>query len=96
MMIQYLSGEGIEQHECETGIGENSQQAYNLFPNPANESVTLKGENLNTVRIYNALGQLVESIEAAGNELSINTANYLNGVYFIKVNETTMRFVISH
>ena len=96
MMVQYMTDEGIEQHECETGVIENDSQTYTLFPNPANESVTIKGENLGSVRIYNALGQLVESIEASGNELSINTANYLNGVYFIKVNETTMRFVISH
>ena len=96
MMVQYMSDEGYEQHECETGIVESDDQAYTLFPNPANESVTIKGENLNTVRIYNALGQLVESIEAAGNELNISTASYMNGVYFIKVNETTLRFVVSH
>ena len=96
MMVQYMSDEGYEQHECETGIVESDNQAYTLFPNPVNESVTLKGENLGMVRVYNTLGQLVESIEAAGNELNINTSNYLNGVYFLKVNETTMRFVVSH
>ena len=96
MMIQYMSGEGIEQHECETGVDETNHQAYNLFPNPANESLTLTGENLGTVRIYNALGQEVESIEANGAELNINTARYMNGVYFIKVNEKTMRFVVNH
>ena len=96
MMVQYMSGEGYEQHECQTGVIESDDQTYTLFPNPANESMTIKGENLGTVGVYNALGQQVESIEASGNELNINTANYLNGVYFIKVNETTMRFVVSH
>ena len=96
MMVQYMSAEGYEQHECQTSIIESENQTYTLFPNPANENVTIKGESLGTVRIYNALGQQVESIEAAGNELNINTSNYLNGVYFIKLNETTMRFVISH
>lgn len=69
---------------------------WRLFPNPANESVTLKGENLGLVRVYNALGQQVESIEAADNELHINTSSYLNGVYFIKVNGSTLRFVVTH
>ena len=95
-MIQYMNDEGIEQHECENSIGEDSHQTYNLFPNPANESVTLKGENLGMVRVYNTLGQEVESIDAIGSELNINTASYLNGVYFIKVNETTLRFVVTH
>lgn len=69
---------------------------WRLYPNPANESLTLKGTNLGTVKVYNALGQQMESIVATGDELKINTAGYTNGVYFIKVNETTLRFVISH
>ena len=69
---------------------------WRLFPNPANESLTLKGEKLGTVRIFNAFGQKVDEIEANGDELNINTAGYANGVYFIKVNESTLRFVISH
>jgi len=69
---------------------------WRLFPNPANESLTLKGEKLGTVRIFNAFGQKVDKFEANGDELNINTAGYTNGVYFIKVNESTLRFVISH
>ena len=95
MMEQYMTSEGIEQHECQTGIEENSQ-AYNLFPNPANESLTLKGTSLGTVKVYNTLGQEVESIDANSNELKINTVGYSNGVYFIKVNESTLRFVVTH
>lgn len=69
---------------------------WSLYPNPANESLTLKGTNLGTVKVYNAIGQQMESIVATGDELNINTAGYANGVYFIKVNESTLRFVISH
>jgi hypothetical protein len=69
---------------------------WRLFPNPAKESLTLKGEKLGTVCIFNAFGQKVDEIEANGDELNINTAGYANGVYFIKVNESTLRFVISH
>ena len=69
---------------------------WRLFPNPANESLTLKGEKLGTVRIFNAFGQKVDEFEANGDELNINTAGYANGVYFIKVNGSTLRFVISH
>ena len=69
---------------------------WHLFPNPANESLTLKGENLGTVRIFNALGQKVDELEATSDELNINTANYMNGLYFIKVNESTLRFVVTH
>ena len=75
---------------------ETKASSLTLFPNPANESVTLMGNDLCTVRIYNALGQKMNEFVADGNELRINTAQYLNGVYFIKTNEKTLRFVVNH
>ena len=75
---------------------EENAAPFTMFPNPANESVTLKGENLGTIRIYNAFGQLMDEFETNGTELNIPTARYANGIYFIKSNETTLRFVIAH
>ena len=77
-------------------IDENASQILNLFPNPANDFATLSGENLGTVRVYNALGQMVDEFEANGSELRINTTNYENGVYFIKSDENTLKFVVKH
>ncbi len=67
-----------------------------LYPNPANDFVTLKGENLGTVRVYNAIGQKVDEFEANSSELRINTTGYDNGVYFVKTDDTTLRFVVRH
>ena len=69
---------------------------FAVFPNPANDFVTLKGESLGTVRVYNALGQKVDEFEANGSELRINTAGYESGVYVVKAGETTLRFVVRH
>ena len=76
-------------------VDENTQ-AINLFPNPANENVTLKGENLGMVRVFNVMGQKVEEFEANGSELRINTTSYENGVYFVKAGEQTLKFVVKH
>ena len=81
--------------EIEQSVNENSQSLM-LYPNPANDFVTLSGENLGTVRVFNALGQKVEEFEAVGNELRINTTGYENGMYFVKTDETTLRFVVKH
>ena len=67
-----------------------------LFPNPANDFVTLSGETLGTVRIYNALGQKVDEFEANGSELRINTSSYESGVYVVKIGEKMMKFVVKH
>ena len=81
--------------EIEQSVNENSQSLM-LYPNPANDFVTISDENLGTVRVYNALGQQVEEFEASGNELRINTMGYENGMYFVKTDETTLRFVVRH
>ena len=70
--------------------------SISLFPNPANESVTLMGENLGMVRVFNVLGQKVDEFEASGSEIRINTTGYENGVYVVKAGEQTMRFVVKH
>ena len=75
---------------------EENTTLVSLFPNPANESVTLKGENLGTVRVFNMLGQMLDEFEANGNELNINTTGYENGVYVVKAGEQTLRFVVKH
>ena len=76
-------------------IDENKPQ-FAIFPNPVNDFVTLKGENLGTVSVFNALGQKVEEFEANGDELHFGTAHYGNGVYYIRAGETVMRFMVIH
>lgn len=95
-VIDALMGEGIEQHDCPgVGVDENETSAT-LFPNPANDFVTIKGESLGTVRVYNTLGQKMDEFEANGSELRINTTGYANGLYVVKAGEQTLRFVVKH
>ena len=75
---------------------DENEASTTLFPNPASDYVTLSGENLGTVRIYNALGQKVDEFEANGSELRINTTGYESGMYFVKTGEETLQFVVRH
>ncbi|MCR5659366.1 MAG: redoxin domain-containing protein [Bacteroidales bacterium] len=67
-----------------------------IYPNPANDFVTLKGEDLGMVRVFNVLGQMVDAFETNGSDLRINTTSYENGIYFVKAGETALGFVIKH
>lgn len=69
---------------------------FAVFPNPANDFVTLKDESLGTVCVFNALGQKMDEFEANGSELRINTTGYENGLYVVKAGEQTLRFVVKH
>ena len=83
-------------YETTYGVEENIP-TFSLSPNPANGFVTIKGENLGSVSIFNMLGQKIEDHFYEGKELVISTAHYLNGIYFAKTAQgKTQRFVIAH
>ncbi len=83
-------------YETTVGIAE-SKSTLTLYPSPANESLTIQGENLGEINIYNVLGQKVDTFFTEESQMVIPTANYQNGIYFIRTgNGQTQRFVIAH
>ncbi len=59
--------------------------AYNIFPNPAKDILIIKGENMNKIKVYNALGQMVKNIDCNTNEIEVNVNDMKNGIYFINI-----------
>lgn len=85
--------------ECITfeGVSENETASFKLFPNPANDLLTITGKNMENIVIYNALGQVVENIKTNDNTVILSTEKYNNGVYFLKINGNQPKcFVVSH
>ena len=74
-----------------------SVNSYAIYPNPANDFITVSGEGISKVSIYNTLGQMVDEFVTEGTECKIAVASYENGVYFVKVNNApAVRFVVTH
>lgn len=71
------------------GINESKTGVFKLYPNPANESLTIqleKGSKNSEVVIYNISGQTVKVIPTDGNfTLKINTSELSAGVYNVVV-----------
>ena len=96
-VVNAMQQHGLQPHDCINDGVEENDVMLTLFPNPANESVTLQGENLGVVSVYNALGQKVDSFISEGSELIIPTGQYQEGIYFIKTSKgMTQRLVIVH
>lgn len=95
MMVEYMSGEGIQQYDCNVAVDENIAEKIALYPNPADDVLIINGENLGNVSVYNALGQKVAEF-VAGDEVEIATSAFENGFYFVKVGDKTQRFVVTH
>lgn len=59
-----------------------------LYPNPAQESVTIYLSNSDEMRkftIFNSLGQIVTSGTLSGSSTTINVSHFSQGIYFIEI-----------
>ncbi len=58
----------------------------NVWPNPATSTVNIKGENIDAVYMYNAVGQLVLYLDVDKDEQSVvDVSGFNSGIYFMNV-----------
>lgn len=62
-----------------------NETSYNVYPNPVKDVLTVTGEDMKQVTVYNALGQLVKSVNCNDNTVQINVNDLQNGMYFVNV-----------
>ena len=59
--------------------------ALKIYPVPASSFVTIETEGMQTVNIYNTLGQLVKSVSPRGtSEVRLDVFEWVSGVYFVE------------
>lgn len=69
-----------------TGIDETMNSEINIFPNPANDRIKIEGNDIETIRICNMLGQdLIESKNNGTNSLTISTEALEPGNYIMLI-----------
>jgi hypothetical protein len=74
---------------CITYQGENISELETSFvvtPNPVNDYVTISGNNINGITIYNNIGVMVDKFDADGNNIKIDMKHYNSGLYVIIIN----------
>ena len=98
--------EGSEITEISIGEELSTSDAFlstiSLYPNPANNEITLSIGNTNDIssyRVYTTFGQLLQEGTLQANKEVISISQYTVGIYFIVVNntatsvESTLRFI---
>jgi hypothetical protein len=69
-----------------TDVASNEANVTRMYPNPANESVTIESSKMNRVIVMNTVGQVVYDVMANGaNKVSLNTVDYEAGVYVVRI-----------
>lgn len=67
-------------------IADNYIEGFRMYPNPTNDFLNLKANSkIESVSIYNMLGQEVMRSDIANETLQINVSNLPNGNYVVKV-----------
>ena len=67
-----------------SGLEENALQ-INVYPNPAKDRVIVEGVEAAEVQVYNALGQLVKTVQNAN---EINVSDLMEGMYLLRITAT--------
>ena len=82
------------------GVDEVDDNAVSLYPNPASDSFTIKGDRLKQVAIYDCYGQkCYDTALDSVDEITIGIGNMSSGIYIIEITaakgKTNRRFVVS-
>ncbi|MCL5127347.1 discoidin domain-containing protein [Algibacter sp. L4_22] len=69
---------------CTLGIESVNITAYSVFPNPTQNSWTIKtkSENISSIKVFDVLGKNVLSVAPNTTEATINGSNLKTGLYF--------------
>lgn len=95
---------------CEIGESDFSNEAhaeivsinelnsrFNIFPNPANHELTIEGENIESIAIYNVVGQLIKNIKVTdSSSQKIITSSFENGVYILRITTKNGSMISEH
>ena len=76
-----------------TEVDENQASALKLYPNPAQQSLSLEAEGMTHMEVYDVLGQLVYQQETESNNLTLNVSDWTEGLYFVKVQTQSGWFI---
>ncbi len=77
-----------------TSAPERAMQAFKVYPNPASSKLNIDLPTANTkVTIYNSVGIMMEETVVPGTHHVFDVSNYNKGLYFIKANDTVVKFI---
>lgn len=80
--------------EVTVSINENNEVAFVVYPNPAENYVMIESVKEAEVSIYSINGQMVSSQTINEGTNTIDVSSLKAGMYFMKVNESMIKFIV--
>ena len=98
--VEITNGICVDTSACEnviiTGIEELTNQVVSIYPNPTNSIITVDFSSTVSLLDYTLMsidGKTVTQGEFSGTKLILNLENEPKGIYFLKVENTTINYV---
>jgi hypothetical protein len=77
-----------------TGISERGvTEILEVFPNPASDRIQIRAREMGNVCIFNSAGQLLTHESIRNDSDEINISHLAPGIYHIRMNDSSTRFV---
>lgn len=71
----------------DTGVDDEVSPSIALYPNPVKETLTIKGVSIETIEVYNLLGQRVIKKACHDDEVHLDVSSLAAGVYMLLVTQ---------
>lgn len=62
-----------------------NNQGFSVFPNPTNNILNIATDNSGSVKIFNALGNVVKQFNHTGGQVRVDVSNLNHGMYFVQL-----------
>lgn len=97
--VLYVTNENkfyYEQSTSSTGIYENSNLFFSVFPNPASDQITIETNEYlmgNEFAIYNSIGKSVRKGSITTKETIVNLNDLATGIYILSINNQIYKVI---
>ena len=97
--VLYVTNENkfyYEQSTTSTGIYENSNSFFSVFPNPASDQITIETNEYlmgNEFAIYNSIGKSVRKGSITTKETIVNLNDLATGIYILRINKQVYKVI---
>ena len=76
-----LDAVGVIHDVAHNDVPENAEGAVAIYPNPVRDRLTVKAENLQSVEVYNLVGQQILTTK----EAIVDLSDLTEGIYFVRI-----------
>ena len=82
---------------CDTTVGiqepSGADQNFRIYPTPVSSDLTIEGDGIDGIMIFNNLGKLIVELEGGKNRVIVDLADYCAGLYLLAVMNKQGTFV---